>query len=295
MPVHNAAPYLAAAIESILRQTYTDFEFLIIDDGSTDGSPAILQAATRDQRVRVIRRENRGLVATLNEGLTLARAPLIARMDADDVARPARLAQQVGALAARPEVLCLGGAFELIDGAGRRIAQRFPPTEDAEIQEYNLRGHNAIAHPTALYRRAAVQAVGGYRERFKCAEDLDLWLRLGETGVLANLRDVVLSYRLHGASVSQNGRELQRERMAAACREACARRGVQRPFEMRDWRPGPTRDAQFDFTMDYGWSAYMLGERRTAAIYGAKAARTYPWRAAPWKLVLTALLKPHPA
>src|SRR6476661_6105481 len=120
MPVYNAGRYVAEAVESILGQTYADFEFLIVDDGSTDRSRAILERyAARDPRIRLVSRPNTGYAAALNELLGLARGELVARMDADDVALPERLLRQVNYLRAHPEVVCVGTAVHLIDGGGR--------------------------------------------------------------------------------------------------------------------------------------------------------------------------------
>ncbi len=120
MPVYNGERYLRPAIESILAQTFTDFEFVIIDDGSNDTSPSILrQYADRDPRVKLFLREHRGVPDTLNEAFATSRGKYLARMDCDDVALPERFARQVALLDADPAVVCAGGYFQLIDGRGR--------------------------------------------------------------------------------------------------------------------------------------------------------------------------------
>src|SRR5262249_31043112 len=127
MPVYNARPYLAAAVESILAQTFHDFELLMLDDGSTDGSRAILERyAARDARLRLWSRRNTGYVIALNELLSRARGELLARMDADDVALPQRFAQQVAYLRSHPDVVCAGTAVHLIDAAGRFLRCAHP-------------------------------------------------------------------------------------------------------------------------------------------------------------------------
>ena len=214
--------YVREAVESILAQTFTDFEFIIFDDGSTDRSPLILrELAARDPRIRLTVRPNKGLTKTLNEALALAPANLIARMDCDDVALPERLATQVEFLRRRDDVVCAGGYWQLIDGAGRLLTTIRPPTDDAEMQQLLLKGHSPLCHPLATFRREAVMKLGGYDETFTTAQDVDLWLRLGEVGKLANVPEVLLKFRLHESSVSET-RRLEQRRLSKL---ACERRG----------------------------------------------------------------------
>ncbi len=294
MPVYNARRYVAKAVESILDQDFVDFEFLIIDDGSTDGSAEILDDyARRDPRIRLVRRENRGLVASLNEGIALARAPFIARMDADDIALPHRLRVQADFLAAHPEVVCAGGGIDVIDEKGRRIT-RIPVAQgNARIQELALQGKTPICHPTAVMRKEAVLAAGAYDPDMMLAEDLDLWLRLGEQGELANVPETVLQYRLHPASVSEAAGSRQIDRMRLACARACERRGVASSFEAdAPWRPGEDRLSKHRFALKYGWWAFNSGERHTARAYGGKAIAARPFSMEGWRLLVCALVKP---
>ncbi|MFM7428015.1 MAG: glycosyltransferase family 2 protein, partial [Elainella sp.] len=227
MPVYNAQRYLPRAVESILHQSLGDFEFLILDDGSTDRSLAILQRyAQQDARIRLLSRANRGLVVSLNQLLELAQGELIARMDADDIALPDRFAQQVAFLQQHPQVVCVGGAQDWIDEAGRILLRHPEAEQNAEIQELALTGRTPINHPSALIRTAALRQVGGYDAAFYPAEDLDLWLRLGEIGELANLKATVLQYRQHSQSISEQQQARQIERQRAACQRAWQRRGI---------------------------------------------------------------------
>jgi glycosyltransferase involved in cell wall biosynthesis len=294
MAVYNSERYLAQAIESILNQTLSEFELIIIDDGSTDGSLAILQQyAAQDARIRLHSRDNRGIPQTRNELLDMARAELIAVMDSDDVALPERLAKQVAFLKPQPQVVCLGSAFDLIDAQSRRITTLPVPLEDAEIQPQILAGHAAIFQPCAMMRRTAVRQVGGYNPAMTQAEDLDLWLRLGEIGKLANLPEALVQYRLHANSVSERDCALQRQKALEACQQAWHRRGIVGQFEAAAaWRPGRDRDSQHQFAMQYGWWAFNSGERQTAVIYALKAIRLWPSRMAGWKLLIYSLLKP---
>ena len=161
LPLYNGEAYIREAVESVLAQTWRDFELLILDDGSRDGSLAIVQEiARRDPRVRVIARENRGLTETLNELLTVARGQLIARMDADDVCLPDRFARQVAFLDANPGVVCVGGDIEMIDERGRFLTALTMPEGDEEIQRLAITGHVPISHPTVMMRAGVLYTMG---------------------------------------------------------------------------------------------------------------------------------------
>ena len=223
MPVRDGARWLAEAADSIRRQSFANFEFLIVDDGSTDRTPEILASlAALDRRVRILRQLAGGIVAALNAGLADARAPLIARMDADDVAHEERLARQVAAMRARPELAALGTFYTQIDEAGRPGRLVELPTEPGAIAAALLVS-NCVAHPTTLLRRDAVLKAGGYRAGFPRCEDYDLWLRLSQTHLIANLAEPLLQYRLHA---DQSGQRETRTRFLAeiAALESARRR-----------------------------------------------------------------------
>nr|WP_321465552.1 glycosyltransferase family A protein [uncultured Desulfobulbus sp.] len=296
MPVYNAERYVDEAVKSILRQTFTDFEFIIINDGSTDQSLRILSAyADRDDRIRLINRENKGLVATLNEMIALAKGEYLARMDADDIAVPDRFAKQATFLNENQGVVCVGGAFELIDHKSRLLTRLYPPEHDNDLQRLMLAGHTAICHPCAMIRTFALRQVGGYDSAVPCAEDLDVWLRLGEMGLLANLRDCVLQYRLHSFSISEEKGLKQQHDMHLACQRAWLRRGISGHFEATDhWRPSNSPLSQHTFMLKYGWWAFNSRQRKTAVIYGLKTIKIFPWVSSGWKLLLVSLFKPFP-
>ena len=234
MPVYNGARYLREALESILAQTCTDFEFLVIDDGSTDGSPDLV-AAYRDERIRLVRRErNMGLIATLNEGLQLARADLVARMDADDVAHPERLERQLAVLKAHPGLVLVGSDLEIIDAAGVPVGYEPKPVEDAGLK-LALSVICAIAHPTVVFRRDAVLKVGGYREEFHAAEDYDLWTRLAGEGEFGNLPLPLLKYRINPQGESLRKTALQSENSAIISRREWLKYGPAGPAPKKSW------------------------------------------------------------
>ena len=217
MTVHNSERYLAQAVESILQQTYRDYEFVIIDDGSTDGSRALLERfAELDGRIRLVSRPNAGISRSRNEALARSRGAFMAIMDSDDVAHPNRLEAQLRHLRDHEDVLCVGSWYNVIDGAGRLLTQLRPPTDNTAIQALLLKGHTAISQPAAMLRREAVERVGGFDESLELSEDLDLYLKLGEIGELANLPQTLLSYRLHENSICSTARDRSCSRMSTA-------------------------------------------------------------------------------
>jgi glycosyltransferase involved in cell wall biosynthesis len=160
LPVHDAERFLAEAVESVLAQSFRDFELLAIDDGSRDASAEILgDFARRDRRVRVVHRPHQGLIATLNDGLALARGELIARMDADDVALPRRLELQLARLDREPSLVCIGGAFEVIDARGRRIdSVRHPCDFDSLFAELLAQAFDVQSIPLiGLFRNGRME------------------------------------------------------------------------------------------------------------------------------------------
>lgn len=231
MPVHNAEPYVAQAIESIRSQSFEDFELILLDDGSTDGSLAELRRhARQDSRITLISRPNTGIVGALNEMLAHARSALLARMDADDIALPDRFRVQVDFLEASPKTVCIGGGIELIDSRDRHLLTPPPVRGNDQVQAEALCGRTPISHPAAMMRADAVRAVGGYHPESYPAEDLDLFLRLGEIGHLDNVPDLVLRYRVHSGSISVRLSDRQIAKMLEACQKAWKRRGVAGKF-----------------------------------------------------------------
>lgn len=209
MSVYNGLPYLHEAVESILAQTFTDFEFVIIDDGSTDGSGEVLdEYAAHDERVRVLHQENRGLITSLNRGLEEARGTYIARMDADDISHSERFEKQIEAFKEIDDVVMVSSAFEFMTeaGASRSITDR---SEDADLVEWFLLFYNYVGgHSQVMFRRDAAIQAGRYNPQDLHVEDYGLWYRLLQRGRFVCLPDVLLRYRFHAESVSrQNASE----------------------------------------------------------------------------------------
>lgn len=196
LPVYNAESYVAEAIESILNQTYKNFEFIIVNDGSSDRSEEAILSIS-DERIRYYRNEvNLGLIGTLNKSISLSSGKYLARMDNDDISMPERLAKQVAFLEAHPEVGVLGTAFYNIDKAGEIFSETaFPSCH--QLLCWSLCFFSPLAHPTVMMRRELVQREGGYKEGMVHCEDYDFWYRLSSKTKLSNLQEVLFKLRKH--------------------------------------------------------------------------------------------------
>lgn len=204
MSVYNGAAHLYPCVQSVLQQRFSDFEFLILNDGSTDETGEILRRmAATDSRIRLIERENRGLVASLNELIAVAKAPILARMDSDDVAMPERFARQMAYLSAHPEIGILGSNTHDLDEHGLIIgATDNYPLEPAAARDALSEGP-PVCHPSVMMRTDVLRKLGGYRAAFRHAEDYDLWLRASLHTKIANLPDRLLLYRRSSQQISR--------------------------------------------------------------------------------------------
>jgi len=206
MSVYNGERFLRETVESILRQTFTDFEFLIINDGSTDSSRDIVRSYSDSRILLIDNPENMGLTRSLNRGLALARGRYVARLDADDRSYSTRLEKQVAFLDASPKVAVLGAQLRFIDARGKAL--RIALAKRA-VDPVALRWHwifdNPLAHSTALFRRDVVwEQMGGYNEQFRTSQDFELWSRVGTEHEICNLPDVLVDFRLHENSVCRH-------------------------------------------------------------------------------------------
>lgn len=197
MSVYDQVEFVGEAIESILNQSFEDFELIVVNDGSTDGSTEVIgRCASADARLRVFEQQNRGLVYSLNAGCAMARGKYIARLDADDVAISSRFEQQVEFLERHPEVGVLGGGMYLLGREGSIRGKMLFPQDHQSIMDWLSRAQ-CIVHPTVMMRTEVFRSVGGYRRALSKAEDYDLWFRIAEHSQLANLPHPIIYYRVH--------------------------------------------------------------------------------------------------
>lgn len=218
LPIYNGAAFVGGAVESVLAQTFDDFELLVLDDCSPDES-ATIAAGFRDPRLRVLQNErNLGQVATLNRGLREARGEYVARIDQDDVSLPARFTRQVELLDAEPSVAVVGTWSDIVDDEGARMEElrtRLDGVVDAIF--LILVSRLPIMHPSVMFRRGAVLEAGGYDEAVRYCEDMDLWRRLALAGHgLRVVPEPLLHYRVHGGQQSQNHWDEQQANNAAS-------------------------------------------------------------------------------
>lgn len=239
MPMHNAAPFVGAAIDSILSQSMRDFTFYIVDDGSSDGSGAIAaEKAAADPRIRLIVQENSGIVASLNRMLALVDTPYVARMDADDLSLPLRFEKQLGRLEADPSLGALGTQFIEIAADGAVLDAAYRQPMGAVTIRAELAHRQPIANPSAMFRTQALRDAGLYRQAFRHCEDYDLFLRLSEIADIDNLPDILLHYRRSPGQMSVVNNAPQ-TRQAVYARLAHAERmaGRRDPFAELDELP----------------------------------------------------------
>ena len=283
---------LAQAVDSILLQTFRDFEFLIVDDGNTDEElcQRLADCAAADPRIRLARKPHRGLTVSLHRGVELARGEFIARQDADDWSAPERLERQLAFFQARPSAVLCGTNAWMHQQNGRPLWRTRLPQTHAEIEAALDRG-NPFVHGSTMFRKRAALDAGSYRTEFKCSQDYDLFWRLAERGETANLGDPLYRYRFSGGSVSAGKAEGQALAHHAAKILAALRRQGQAENVAQAWaqaarimeREGGRYRAllkQADHRMlagDYGsaWRAYrdVLAARPASPLAWAKLAR----------------------
>src|SRR5262245_41204753 len=224
MPVRDGARWLGEAIASIQNQTLTEFELIVIDDGSTDESPHIIDTLSRsDPRIIALRQERLGLVAALNRGLAASRGQFIVRLDADDIANAQRLQRQSEYLETHPRIGLLGTWADKINEQGLVVGTLRPATEPQDLMALLDRA-NPFVHSSVMMRKTVLEKVGCYRAAFAGAEDYDLWLRMSEATGIANMAEYLVQYRVHSAGVSHTAQVRQLFSARLAQQAARARR-----------------------------------------------------------------------
>lgn len=286
MAVHNSAPFLRKAVDSILGQTLASIEFVIVDDGSGDESvPMLDDYARRDRRVVLIRQANQGLTRSLNTALGVARGRYVARMDSDDIAEPTRLERQVGFMDARADLVASGTGVIRIDASDNVIALPECVTDPARIESILLAGSGGVVcHPSLIVRAEVLRRVNGYDSRFRTAQDLDLFLRLAEIGPLSNLDERLIRYRKHEQSVNIARFDQQERDVKAILDAAIARRGIARPAQYMDSR--------WQLRMTRMLEASAEGHVREALHHAKAAVRIKPARLRSYAAVGVAMLPP---
>lgn len=292
MSVYNARRYVREAIESILGQTFRDFEFVIVDDGSDDGTLAILQDyAQRDARVSVISRPNTGCWKASNDGIAASSGAFIARMDGDDVCLLDRFEKQISFLLSHPDVVALGAHVLLIDADGEplRTMPNHRRLTHEEIDAAHLTGGGQVLfHPTLMMRREAVEKIGLYRE-WPAGMDLDLFLRLAEIGKLANLPDVLLKYRQHMRSIGHAKMKLQLLNCRKMVHEAYERRGLELPADGKIGFDRIEQRSETDQHRKWAWWALKSGHVPAARKHARKALLRNPMSRESWKVMYCSL------
>lgn len=196
--VYNAQDYIEYSIISILNQTFKDFEYIIINDGSSDSTKLILDRyALLDKRIKVIHQENLGLTKSLNKAISLSKSKYIARLDADDIAEPKRLEIQYNYLQSNPQVDLVASNYYLIDSDGNRLLYRKLP--NSNLVRQILSKHNLIAHSTVMFRKTSFDIAGGYNESYRYSQDWDLWQRIKSIEIIY---EPLINWRIHSSNIN---------------------------------------------------------------------------------------------
>ncbi|SRR5258706_835555 len=197
MPVYNCEKYVGAAIESILNQTFEDFEFIIIDDASSDKTYSVVKGfARRDKRIHLFRnRKNLQIANTLNKAISLARSDIVVRMDADDFSYPRRIEIQYSFLVKHPKVAIVGTNMDIMDNNGYIVSKREYLTESKALKKTSFR-YSPFAHPSVVFRKHVFEEFNGYDPTMVPCEDIDLWFKIGSKYEFANIPQTLIKYRL---------------------------------------------------------------------------------------------------
>jgi glycosyltransferase involved in cell wall biosynthesis len=269
MPVYNAERYVSLAVKSILDQSHRDYEFLIVDDGSSDGSLNILkQFASQDDRIRLISRPNTGLVGALNDGLSIAQGKYVARMDADDISHRDRFADQIEAMERDPSIVVLGTAWRTLLPNGKTGQLQNVYQSHERIEKCLLLGDaRALIHPSVMMKRSAINQVGHYREFARnLYEELDLFLRMALIGKLSNLNKPLFLYRQHPQSaVARADHSSLRPAVERILTEAYEQRSI--PFPP-NWDEERKRFDPIAYSLQEGWKALKNKSRSKALLIG---------------------------
>ena len=287
MPVYNTSAFLSEAIESILSQTYRNFELLIVDDGSTDNSLSIAeQYQGIDTRVKVFSQANQGISKTRNYLVSLAEGDYLAWMDSDDIAMSMRLEKQYAYMEEHSGVVAIGTKSLMIDEDGLPICIWDAPLDHDEIDRWHIEGGGgAIIFPSSMMLKQAVVSLGGFNLNLTGAEDLSLFLQLAEIGKLQNIDDVLLHYRQHISSISHTDKDKILNDKQSVVDSARKRRGLTSKPLSSDSKP----TSRVDTLIKWGWWALEAGNIATSRKYAWRAFLMKPFMSHTWKLLACSL------
>jgi glycosyltransferase involved in cell wall biosynthesis len=273
IPVYNSEKYLDEAVQSILDQTFSEFELIIINDGSTDSSLAMLKKwAEKDRRIRLFDQENAGRSFTRNRGLELAESEYIAMLDSDDIALPTRLEVHYEFMENNPEVVIVGAQIEGICMKGLSLFYSGTPLFDHnEIETALLNDHGVqLCQGASLMRKSAALKVGGYNEKYTVGEDTDLFLRMALIGKLANVSNVLLKYRQHIESATNaSNSDIYRNSMLRI-EKAWLDRGETSPPDFKHWSEGMQVRTPKDDLLQWGWNALAKRDKKITKYYAKR-------------------------
>lgn len=251
LPVYNAEEFLAEAIESVLNQSFKDFEFMIINDGSKDNSLSVIKHyAEKDSRINLISRPNKGLVKTLNEGISKAKGEYIARMDSDDVSVKSRLKKEVEFLDSNPGVGMVGSNYTIIDAKGKRLVTTNVFTHHDDLK-LCLITCNQFGHGSVMMRKSVLEKVGNYDGKVGHVEDYDLWQRISRVSKISNFEEPLYLWRKTEGSISNANLDLQ----------------IQQTFALRD--------KAFDHFLRHRNQYKVFTVHRSGTEYGKRKATMY--------------------
>ncbi len=287
MPVFNAAPYLDEAIESILQQTFSKFELIIINDGSTDSSFEMLQKWEKaDQRIRLFDQQNQGRSMTRNRGLLVATTDFVAMMDADDISVSNRLEVCYDYLKNNPNVVAVSGKCECMCMHGIPVHVSSVPLGHNEIEQSLLQDNgNDFAQGASMMHKKIALAVGGYNREYEMGEDADLFLRMALKGELVNLPKILLRYRQHPRSITN----LADKKLIANCIKrlegSWADRGLTLDNDFEHWLENNPEKKEYQSLLSWGWNALGKGRVDISRRYAKKLILFEPFNREVWRFI----------
>ncbi|QQE12448.1 glycosyltransferase family 2 protein [Planctomycetota bacterium] len=292
MPVFNTDKYLAAAIESILDQTYSNLELICLNDGSTDKSLDIMRGyALCDSRIRVYTQENAGLVPARNRTLELANGKYAALMDSDDISASERLQKQVDFMESHYDHVAVGSYAERTDPYGSPAGITEPPLTHDEIDTALLSGDgSALSQPTMLIRTEAFKSINGWSDQFNFVEDLDMQLRLAEVGKLANIAEPLFTYRRHMDSFCFRNYQTMTTQIADIINAAYKRRGINDTVSLEQVRPD-LKEKHNPAEIYRNWACHAIHNhnRKIAYKHAFNAIRKEPFNIKSWQVAYWSL------